>query len=43
MSVESNILVGITLVGIGMTAIFVFILNFVGRKENKKPKDTTVE
>lgn len=43
MSLETNVLVGITLAGIGMTAIFVFILNFVGREENKKPRETTVE
>ncbi len=44
MAVETDVLVGISLAGIAMTVIFVIIVNFfVGRKENKKPKDTTVE
>ena len=43
MALESDVLVGKSLAGIGMTAIFVFILNFAGRKENKKPRETTVE
>ena len=43
-ALETDVLVGISLAGIAMTVIFVIIVNFfVGRKENKKPKDTTVE
>ena len=44
MVLETDVLVAISLAGIAITAIFVIIVNFfVGRKENKKPKDTTVE
>jgi len=50
-ALETDVLVGISLAGIAMTVIFVIIVNIfviivnflVGRKENKKPKDTTVE
>ena len=44
MALETDVFVSISLAGIAMTIIFVIIVNFfVGSKENKKLKDTTVE